>query len=53
MTIFSLAVILPVNFQGKQGLTKENNFIKINKILYLEIRAEKFAHTTIANLSPE
>ncbi|CAF1019943.1 unnamed protein product [Rotaria sordida] len=36
VTIFSLAVILPVNFQGTQGANEQ-----------------RFAHTTIANLSPD
>ncbi|CAF1480324.1 unnamed protein product [Rotaria sp. Silwood1] len=35
VTLFSLAVILPVNFQGRQGTNEE-----------------KFAQTTIGNLSP-
>ena len=53
MTIFSLAVILPVNIQGKQGFKCQKNLNKNNYILLLGTSEEKFALTTIGNLSPE
>jgi hypothetical protein len=49
-----VAIIFPVNFQGTQGSRDLINAIKDNKNLhFLGGKEEKFAHTTIANLSPE
>ncbi|CAF3617218.1 unnamed protein product, partial [Rotaria sordida] len=55
VTIFSLAVILPVNFQGTLGLDtkKTTSLININYVLFLGANEQRFAHTTIANLSPD
>lgn len=55
LTIFSLAIILPVNFQGTQGLLKKEKMIsKLKMMIFILGRSEqKFAHTTIANLPPK
>ncbi|CAF1239861.1 unnamed protein product [Adineta ricciae] len=63
VTIISLAIILPVNFQGNQDLNiqlKEVAYVRemtnlciLSTVLYLGTSEQKFAHTTIANLPPD
>jgi hypothetical protein len=54
VTIFSLTIILPVNFQGTQGNWKINpQLLCHERCFLLGTKEQKFAHTTIANLPPK